>query len=151
QRQHALEAAQPDAGVDLEMGTHMGGAVENAALERALGARVDILRRERRLQPRDLADGGVEIAVVGVAAIEDAGLVEMQMRLDEAGRHQPAADVELLRLGRQGRLDGGDLAARDADVGQAAVAEACLTQDEIHGSRTVRISVPEVYAENPPP
>jgi hypothetical protein len=62
----------------------MRRAVENAFFQRALGAIVDILRREILLRLRDLSDCFLEIAFVGLAAIEDRGLVEMNVRFDQA-------------------------------------------------------------------
>src|SRR5262249_53895415 len=109
---------------------------EDAALERALRPRIDILRRECGLGLLDLADRLGEVALLGPAAVQDAGLVEMQMRLDEAGRHQPAADIELLRLRAELRRQRDDLAARDADVDQpiGVGRDARMAQDEVHGA-----------------
>ena len=40
-------------------------------------------------------DGLADAAVVVPAAAEQAGLVEMDVGIDKAGKHQPAADIDL--------------------------------------------------------
>ena len=50
------------------------------------------------------------------AAAEQAGLVEMDMRVDETGQGEPAADIDLGRLAGEVRFDGGDTPAGDADI-----------------------------------
>ena len=62
QRQHAFEPAQADAGIDLELRAHVRRAVQDRLLERAHGAGVDILRRERLLRLGHLADRLLEVA-----------------------------------------------------------------------------------------
>ena len=54
------------------------------------------------------------------AAAEQAGLVEMDMGIDEAGQGEPAADIDLGRLAGKPRFDGGDPAAGDADIDRVA-------------------------------
>ena len=135
QGQHAFEAPQADDRVDLQLGAHVGGAVQDAFLERLLPALVDVLRRERLLDPGDLADGLLQIAALRSAAIEDAGLVQMDMGLDEARGDQPAAGVDLLAPGREAGLDGGDAAALDADVHRGpirTVIDPGVAQDSVH-------------------
>ena len=56
QRLHAFEAAHADAGIDLDLRAHAGGAVLDALLERALGARAHVLDRHARLERRDALD-----------------------------------------------------------------------------------------------
>ena len=94
QRQHALEAAHADAGIDLQMGAHVGRALCDAGVEHAACTRIYVLSREFPFDPRHLVDGLGEIASLRAAAVEDAGLVEMDVGLDEPGRHQTAAHVE---------------------------------------------------------
>src|SRR5262249_17401800 len=131
---HAFEAAQPDAGIDLELGAHVGRAVEDAFLERALGALVDVLRRERLLGLRDFPDRFLEVALVDLAALEDGGLVEMNMRLDQSRADQPALQVDRLGVGREPRPDFGDPAAGDSDVGclPLGAGEPRVAQYQIH-------------------
>ena len=120
QRQHALEAAQADAGIDFQMRAHMGRALQDRLLQRARRAGVDVLGREAGLGLGGFGDRFVKIALVRFDAIEDAGFVEMNVGLDKAGRHQTAAEIDGFALGGETRLDRGDLAAGDADVGQFA-------------------------------
>ena len=58
----------------------------------------------------------------------------MDVGLDKAGRDQPAAEIDGFALGREPRLDRGDLAAGDADVGQFLLGadSARVSRDEIH-------------------
>ena len=44
----------------------------------------------------------------------------MDVSFDKAGRDETTAEIDRLALGGEPRLDGGDLAAGDADVGQLA-------------------------------
>src|SRR5262249_12779962 len=117
------------------LGAHVRGAVEDAALQRPLGARIDILGRERSFRLRHLADRFLEVALLGLAAVEDAGLVEMDVRLDEAGRHHPPAESKLASFGCKWRLDGGDAGLVDAEVDRRATGptdNARAAQDQIH-------------------
>jgi hypothetical protein len=50
------------------------------------------------------------------AAAEQAGLVEVDVGVDETGQGEPAADVDLGRLAGEARFDGGDAPAGDADI-----------------------------------
>ena len=116
QRLDRLEAAQPDARIDLDMGAHPRGAVHDGALEHPRAAGIDVLDGEIALHGGDrgdrLADGGMVVP----AAAEQAGLVEMDVGVDEAGQRQLAADLDFGRVAGQPRLDGGDPAAGYADI-----------------------------------
>ncbi len=103
-------------GIDFELSAHMRRAVEDRLLQRAAGATVDVLRREAALRLRDLRNRLVEIALFGAAAVEDRRLVEMDMRLDKAGRDETATEFDDRRIGGERRLDSHDLAAADADI-----------------------------------
>src|SRR4029077_3268886 len=94
----AVEPGEADRRIDLDMRPDMRGAVQDGALERAAGARIDVLDGEALLGGGDVADRLLERAFLCAAAIEDAGLVEMEMRLDETGADQPAAEIERLAL-----------------------------------------------------
>src|SRR5215216_3664013 len=50
------------------------------------------------------------------SAAEQAGLVEMDMRVDEAGQGEPAADIDLGPFAGKPGLDGSDTSTRDADI-----------------------------------
>jgi hypothetical protein len=53
---------------------------------------------------------------------------------NKAGRHETAAEIDYLTLGGEPRLDRGDLAAGDADIGQRLLGaySAPVSQNEIH-------------------
>ena len=57
-----------------------------------------------------------DAAMVVPAAAEQAGFVEMNMGIDEAGQRQFAADLDLGRFAGEAGLDGGDPPAGDADI-----------------------------------
>ena len=84
QRLHAFEAAHADAGIDLDLRAHAGGAVHDALLEGALGARAHVLDRHVFLERRDALDRAERAALLRRAAVDDARLVEMDVGLDQA-------------------------------------------------------------------
>src|SRR5258707_2678273 len=57
-----------------------------------------------------------DCAFFDAAAIEDAGLVEMDMRLDHAGDHQTALCFQFRRIGLEGRCDGRNSCALNTDI-----------------------------------
>ncbi len=57
-----------------------------------------------------------DAAVVVAAAAEQAGLVEMDVGVDEAGQGQAAAGVDLDRLAGEPGFDRSDASALHADV-----------------------------------
>ncbi len=135
ERQHALEAAQPDDRIDLQMGAHVGGALEDRLLQRARGTRMDILGCESLFRLGNLRDRFFEIAAVGGTAVKDAGLVEMDMRLDKARRDETTAEIDRFALGGQLRLNRDDLAVLDPDVGGAPIGvdQPGALENEVHG------------------
>jgi hypothetical protein len=84
ERCHAVEAAQADARIDFDVRAHVRRALQDRALERARAARVHVLRGERGLRPRDLANGFGQRPLARAHALQDARLVEVHVRLDEA-------------------------------------------------------------------
>ena len=50
------------------------------------------------------------------AAAEEAGLVEMDVGVDEAGQGEVAAEIDLDRFASEPRLDRGNPAALHADI-----------------------------------
>ena len=86
QRLHRLEAAQADARIDLDVGSHARGAVDDGTFEHLGAARVDVLDREILLHPGDGADRFRDAAVIMPAAAEQAGLVQMDVAVHEAGQ-----------------------------------------------------------------
>src|SRR6267142_7118755 len=116
ERLDRLEATQPDARIDLDMGPHPRGAVNDGALEHAGAAGIDILHREVALHAGDGANGLIDAAVIMPAAAEQAGLVEVNVAVDKAGQHQPAVDLDLAGLRLQTWRDRDNPAIGYADV-----------------------------------
>ena len=148
ERLDALEAAHPDLGIDLAMGAHAGGAVADAFLDGRRGPLEHVLDRHRVLDRRHALHGEVRHALgVVFAAAEDAGLVEMDMGIDEAGADEAAVALELFPgAAAQLRRYGRDAALHDADVrGRLigrTVGEPHIAQDKVeihhHSSRRRR-------------
>ena len=133
QRLDALEAAQPDQRVHLDMGAHGGGAVADAFLQGAAGAVGHVLDREGGFDgagPLHRAVG--EAAGLAGAAVDGAGLVEVDMGLDEAGGDQPAAALHHLGgLAGEVRRQRRDQPAGDADIGRRAIRQPRVAEDEV--------------------
>ena len=111
-----LNAAQSDARIDLDMGPHPRGAVNDGALEHAGAAGIDVLDREVALHAGDGANGLIDAAVIMPTAAEQAGLVEVNVGVDKAGQHQPAVDMDFGGLRLQTRRDRDNPAIGYADV-----------------------------------
>jgi hypothetical protein len=96
---------------------------------------VNVLRCERGLGLRRLTDRFLKIAAIGGTPVKDTRLVEMDVRLDEAGRNEPTVDVDRLPFHIQLRCDRRDLSGHDPDVGKLSIAaaESRVFQDQIHG------------------
>ena len=116
QRLDRLEAAQRDARIDFHMGAHPRGAMHDGALDHPRAARIDVFHREIALHGRDRGDGLSHAAMVVPATAEQAGLVEMNMGVDETGQREPAADVDLGRFAGKPGFDGDDTSAGNADI-----------------------------------
>ena len=80
------------------MGAQMGGALENAFLQCLDCALTHVIGLKRLLGLRDLADRFLEGSFLGGAAVQQAGFVEVDVGLDEAGRNEAAVDVDLLTV-----------------------------------------------------
>src|SRR5262249_38863775 len=135
ERAHPLEAAQPDDRVDLQVGAHVRGALEDRLLQRARGTRMDILGCESFFCLGNLRDRFLDIATVGGKAVQNARLVEMDMRLDKARRDEPTAEIDRFPLRCEFGFDGDDLAVLDSDVGDATIGvnEPRAPENEVHG------------------
>ena len=115
ERRDAVEAAHADDRIDLDMGAHAHGAVADAALERAPATRIDVGLGEAVLGPRGFAHGLGDRALGGLAAVEDAGLVEMDVGLDEPGTTSRPSASSVGASQASGPLDRDDAAAGDAE------------------------------------
>src|SRR5262249_35163268 len=113
---------------------HPRGAVRDRTLDHAPAARVNILDGEVALHRGNGADRLADAAMTMAAAAEQAGLVEMDVGVDEARQHHAAGGVDLCRLADKVRRNRGDLAAGDADVDRLRCGpRAGVTEDEIEG------------------
>jgi hypothetical protein len=135
---HAVIAAQADARIDLDVGAHARGPERDAVLQRLLGPSVDVLDGERVLHLRHALHRHRLPPGFRRAAVDDARLVEMNVRLDEPARGEAAAGVVGGTVGRDLGLDGGDPALLEADV-DAAIADAGIPDDLVeHGGFRAR-------------
>src|SRR5579883_1304387 len=117
------------------MGAHPHRTVRYAALQRLLSSCIDIFRRESPLGRGGFANRFGNSALLDTAAIHDTGLVEMNVRLDQAGNHQAPLCLQFGPLGRKRGRDRGDLPRvdRDIELGEIAIAQnACVADNEIH-------------------
>ena len=112
----AVEAPQPHHRVHLQVGPHVGGALQDALLHRPHRPLAYLVGFEVLLGLGDLGDGLLQRSLDGLATVEQAGLVEVNVGLDEPRRNQASLDVDLLSLGGEPGLDGGDAPVLDADV-----------------------------------
>ena len=122
QRLHALEPAHADQRIDLDMRAHARRAVLDAALQRLARAPRDVLDRHGVLHVGHALHRVVVAAVLRRAAIDDARLVEMDMRLDQPAAAQATRGVVGRRIADEVRLDRRDAALLEADVGRRVVA-----------------------------
>ena len=104
QRLHAFKTAHADAGIDLHMGPHARRAMRDAVLQRLACAGVNVLYRECLLGGGDTLDGVRAALDLGRAAIDDARLVEMNMRLDQPAAAQASRGVIGWRIANEIRL-----------------------------------------------
>src|SRR6516165_2504487 len=117
---------------------HMAADGEAAARDRPaaelMSARLDGLDLKMRLQLRPERDALQQrAALVEPRPAEAQGRIHMEMGIDEGGRHQPAAQIDLpRRLGLEGWLDPRDPAISDGDiVVLAAIRQIGAAQDEV--------------------
>ncbi len=116
------------------MGAHAGGAVHDGALDHFCTARVDVLDREFALHRRDRGNGLSHAAMVMPAAAEQAGFIQINVGIHEAGQGQFAADLDLGRLASEPWRDGGDPPAADADIDRGGRGpRPDVAEDEVEG------------------
>ena len=132
---HTLNPAQADDGIDFHVGPHSCGAVHQAFAQGARCPFGHVLFTEILLQPGDFTNGLVEIAPARTAPIQYAGLVEVDVGLDEARHDQPAFLVEVAGARRKPLAYLHDPAVRHADVDRLCrvLGQHNIPQGEIHG------------------
>src|SRR5216683_720010 len=107
------------------MSPHARGALHDRLFQRAPSPRVDIVLGESGLRGGDAFDRFLQSAGVAGTAIGDAGLVEMDMGLDETRNQQPAVNLNIARaiqIRFTPRTDGSNASVAHADVDQFMVA-----------------------------
>ncbi len=102
------------------MGPHAVRAVGDGHFERPAGAPVDVLFGKAALGFGDPPHGLGEAAGPTGTSLVEAGLVEVDVGIDEAGQHQPAAEIDLGRIASEIAPDRGEPRAGDADIERAA-------------------------------
>ena len=128
-----LRSPPPDPPPD---GSACGGALQDALLQRLHRALAHLVGLEVPLGLRHLGDGLLQRSLDGLAAVEQAGLVQVDVGLDEAGRDQASPEVDLLAFGGEPGLDGGDAPALDPDVDRRLVLGADdqrISENQVHG------------------
>ena len=136
QRLDAIQAPQAHHRIHLQVGAHVGGALQDALLQGPHGALAHLLGLEAPLGLRHLGDGLVQRSLDGLAAIEQARLVQVDVGLDEPRRDEASADVDLFALGSESGLDGDDAPALDPDVHRRVVLRAGnqrISENQVHG------------------
>src|SRR5262249_2845575 len=137
QRLHALEAAHADAGIDLDLRAHAGGAVLDAFFERARRPCAYVLDGHALLQRGDALHGTELAALLRRTAVDDARLVEVDMGFDQAGTDEMPLGVVDLGVSGEAAGDGDDAPALDADVERPfrqAVRQERVADNKIHHS-----------------
>src|SRR5580692_8163352 len=100
------------------MGAHAHGALQDRPLQRAAGALINVVFAEGTLGRGHLGNRFGKRSLPRLTAVEDAGLVEVNMRFDEAGN--VAADIEEISAG-DGDIDGRRISTADAGIAQDQV------------------------------
>ena len=145
QRLDPLEAAHADRRVDFDLSAHARRAIEDAFDERALCSAPYVLHHKAGLHRRDLSHWTDVASGLRRTAVDDARLVEMDVRLDQSAADEaPSGVIGFARL-RQAGLDGNDLAAGDTDIDRLlarTVGEAGIRDHEIHALFSVNREEP---------
>ncbi len=103
------------------MGAHPRGAQTHGFAQHAGRPRRDAFLRKLSFRRGHARDRRAEVGA-GLAAVENAGLIEMDVGFDEPRRRQPPAETVALRRGRQVRLHGDNRSPGNADIDRIAPA-----------------------------
>src|SRR5262249_49716129 len=134
-----LETAQLDAAVEFQVRTHPRGAVPDAFFQRAAGAFVNILDAEACLHRRDTLHRVGLPTVFRWAAVDDVGLVEVDVRLHQAATGGAAARRDTRPVRVQRWLDRDDGAGVHADIDCRCVGcrrQPYVADDQVHSAKT---------------
>ena len=112
---------------------HAHGALQDRPFQRAAGALINVILAEGALGRGHLGNRFGKRPLLRFAAVEDAGLVEMNMRFDEAGDDQLAVDVFRRRIRGNAGCDVDDTPAGDGDIDgrRLTSADAGIAQDQV--------------------
>jgi len=117
------------------VGPHPHRSLRNAALQRLPSPRIGILDGEAALGRGGFANGFGDGAFLDPATVENAGLVEMNMRLDQTGNYETAFRLQFRPIGGKRRRYGRDRLALDGniDIDEFAIAQdARIPDNQIH-------------------
>src|SRR5262249_2050475 len=122
--------------VDLDLRAHARRAVLDALLQRPRRTRVNVLDGPRLLHRRNALDRIDLARLFGRTAVDDARLVEMDVRLDQSGANEPPAVLVFPSWRPELRRDPRDAPILDPDVDNlfGPGVQAHVADDEIHGS-----------------
>ena len=117
------------------MGAHAHRAIRDTSLQSSLAPCVNVLAGKVAFGGRGFPYRLGDRALFDPAAVENAGLVEMDVRLDHAGDHETARGIQFATVSMQSRGYRRNRRAANADVDDAKLAplqRAGVTNDEIH-------------------
>jgi hypothetical protein len=117
------------------MGAHAHRAIHDTSFYGPLAPRVNVLDREIALGCRGFANGFGDRTLFDAATVEDAGLVEMDMRLDHAGDHETTRGIQFSGISLQSWRYGRNRRATNADIDDTKLAvlqRAGIADDEVH-------------------
>ena len=126
-----MKAPKPNARVNLHVGAHAHGPLEDRLFQRSATALIDVLLGEGALGRRHRGNRLGERPFARMTTVENARLVEMDVRLDEARNDELAGEVlgASIRIDARSNLD--DATSHHADVHGLAISNARTMQDEI--------------------
>src|ERR1700759_5444590 len=130
-----VESDHTDAWIELDMGAHTHRAMGDTTFQRAFAARVNVLDGEVAFGRRGFLDSFRDRALFNAAAVEDTGLVEMNMRLDQAGDDQAASSIQFWGTHFESRRNSDDGGALEADIDGTQLTcqqNAGATNDQVH-------------------
>src|SRR5271169_1625521 len=115
------------------MGAHSHGALQDRPFQRAAGALINVVFAEGALGRAHLGNRFGKRSLPRLTAVEDAGLIEVDMRFDEAGDDQFAADVfrRCIRANVTADIDDTPAADGDIDGRRVSAADVGIAQDQV--------------------
>src|SRR5262249_15796933 len=116
---------------------HAGGAMLDALLQRALGARTHVLDRHAFLEGLYAGDRAIPAALLRRAALDDARFVEVDVAFDQPGAGEvPLSIVDVALRGEPG-LNGCNTPMFHADIDRriaCPIGKTRVADNQIHAS-----------------